>query len=89
MSYYEISWYLFFLLVVSAIFVCGYKIGHIRGWRHGYNDYGTILEQKYARKVAMAAAQWPQDAWDYTPKEKATARSVYEQPPNNAITEGK
>ena len=38
--------YLVGILVMAGMFMCGYRVGYIRGWRNGYNDYGSTLEQK-------------------------------------------
>lgn len=60
--------YLFAILIMAGVFLCGYKIGNWMGWREGFRIAKALERQ---RRDGISLNDWNevQGPWDYSPKQ--------------------
>jgi len=72
----DYSWYLLGLLIMSLIFVCGYKIGSYFGWHKGSANARLIELQHRQAAWRYLLPQKGHKHWAYVPMTRKNGSSV-------------
>lgn len=70
-NYNDLPYYALGVFIMTAIFLCGYKIGSHFGWRNGFNTAKELEEQRMNwiwRQ--MIPEKRGEHFWDYAPLQK-------------------